>query len=205
MDSLSVSTKTQALNAARIRYVIKENFSFFVIKKHHLAHAVVELALGRADLVVGLEVVGNVDVEIAAVLVVGLHDDAALDLLAVLDGQDVLEIEDGLFPVGVLGVRAGREADGLVAGGEVNVEPRDKGVDKVVALDVEGELLAEGQVGNGASVQVQGQDGRGVGDDGLDVDGVDEGLGEGSLLEGGVVEAVDVIPDYSTRVSTNQN
>lgn len=68
-------------------------------------------------------------------------------------------------------------------------------MDKVVALDVESELLAEGQVGDGASVQVQGQDGRGVGDDGLDIDSVDKGLGEGSLLERGVVEAVDVIPD----------
>jgi len=78
-----------------------------------------------------------------------------------------------------------------VAGGELDVEPGDEGVDVVGAAHghVEGE--GEGEVGGGAGVEVEGQDGAGVGDDGFEVDGVDEGLGEGGEFEGGVVEAVD--------------
>lgn len=90
---------------------------------------------------------------------------------------------------------AGREADGLVAGGEVNVEPGHEGVDEVVALDGELEGRGKGEVGHGAGVEVKGEDGRGVGDDSLELDGVDEGLGEGGFLERGVVEAVDIVPD----------
>lgn len=126
--------------------------------------------------VAGLEVVVNLNVEVATVLVVGPDVELALDLLAVLDGEDVLDVEDGLLPVGVLGVGAGGEADGLVASGEVDVEPRDEGVDEVVALGRQGEGGVEGEVGGGAGVEVEGEDGDGVGDDGLEVNGVDEGL-----------------------------
>lgn len=77
----------------------------------------------------------------------------------------------------VLGVGAGGEADGLMAGGEVDVEPRDKGVDEVVTLDVQLKVGGEGQVGDGASVEIEGEDRGRVGNDGLDVDGINEGLG----------------------------
>jgi hypothetical protein len=112
-----------------------------------------------------------------------------------LDGQDILEVEDGLLPVSVFGVRAGGEADGLVAGGEVNIEPRHEGVDKVIAFDGELEGRGEGEIGYSASVEVEGEDWGGVGDDGLELDGVDERLGEGGLLERGVIETVDIVPD----------
>jgi len=39
--------------------------------------------------------------------------------------------------VGVLGVGSGGEADGLVAGGELDVEPRDDGMDEVAAARLE--------------------------------------------------------------------
>ena len=95
----------------------------------------------------------------------------------------------------VLCVRTSGEADGLVAGGELDVEPGDDGVDEVAAADFHVEGAVEGEVGDGAGVEVKGDDRGGVGDDSLDVDGVDEGLGNGGCLEGGVVEAPDVVPD----------
>ena len=86
--------------------------------------------------------------------------------------------------MGVFRVRAGGETDRLVAGGEVDIEPGDQGVDEVVAADVEGEWGGECEVGNLAFVEVESQDCGWVGDDGLDFDGVDEGFGESGVLEG---------------------
>lgn len=152
-------------------------------------------------MVVGRGLVGESDVKVTAVVVVGSACELTLDLLAGLDGEDVLEVEDGLLPVGVLGVRASGEADGLVAGGELDVEPRDHGVDVVGAAHREVEGKLEGEVLNGASVEIEGNDRRGVGDNGLQLDGVDEGLGEGGVLERGVVEAPNVVPDCEKIVS----
>lgn len=126
--------------------------------------------------IVDLEAVVDLNVQVAAVLVVGLDVELALDLLAVLDGEDVLDVEDGLFPVSVLGVRAGGEADGLVAGGEVDVEPGNEGVDEIIALSGEGEGGVESEVGDGAGVEVEGEHGDGIGDDGLQVDSIDQRL-----------------------------
>lgn len=162
----------------------------------HLTHPVLAVALGGPGDVLGLELIGDPDVEVAPVLRIGADVEAELDLLAVLDGKDVLKVEDGLLPVSVLGVGAGGEADGLVAGGEVDVEPRDKGVDEVVTLDGQVKFGGEGQVGNGASVEIEGEDRGGVGYDGLDVDGINEGLGQSRGLQGSIVEAVDIVPDW---------
>jgi hypothetical protein len=92
-------------------------------------------------------------------------------------------------------VRAGGEADGLVAGGELNVEPRNHGVDVVGTAHGEGEGELEGEVGDGARVEVKSDDRRGVSDNRLELDGVDERLGKGGVLERAVVEAPDVVPD----------
>jgi len=167
----------------------------------HLAHLVLAATAGGAALVGGLGLVGESDVEVTTVVVVRRACELTLNLLAGLDGEDVLEVEDGLLPVGVLGVGASGEADGLVAGGEFDVEPRDHGVDVVGAAHGEGEGKLEGEVLNGAGVEVEGNDRRGVGDNGLKLDGVDEGLGEGRVLERGVVEAPDVVPDCEKIVS----
>lgn len=110
-------------------------------------------------------------------------------------GQDLTEVEDGLLPVGVFCVWTGRESDWLVAGCEVDIEPSDQCMDKIVATAVESELLGEGEVSGRAGVEVEGQDGGGVGDNGFDFDGIDERLGKGGVLERGVIEAVDVVPD----------
>jgi hypothetical protein len=177
-------------------------------KNHHilkidvrLAHLVLALATDRTALFVGRGLVLEGDVEVAVVVLVGGASEHALDLLAGLDCEDVLEVEDGLLPVGVLGVGTGGELDGLVAGGELDVEPRDHGVDVVGAAHGEGEGELEGEVRDGASVQVDGNDRGRVGDDGLELDGVDEGLGEGGVLQRAVVKAPDVVPDCKNRLA----
>lgn len=166
----------------------------------HLTHLVLARTLSRPRGVGGLELVLDLDVKITRVLLVGLVGEDTLDLLALLHGEDLAQVEDSLLPVSVLGVWAGGEADGLVAGGEVDIEPRDESVHEVVAAGVKGEGGGEGKVGNGAGVQVEGEDSGGVGDNGLDLDGVDEGLGEGGLLEGRVVESVDVVPESNLLI-----
>lgn len=165
-----------------------------------LTHLVLGGSLSLAEWILGLELVGDLDVEITWVLLIWLVGEDTADLLALLDGQDVAEVEDGLLPVGVLGVWAGREADWLVASGEVNIEPGDDGVDKVVAASIEKEWGGEGEIGKGALVEIEGEDGSWVSDDGLDFDGVDKWLGESGLLEWGVVESVDVVPESDLLV-----
>ena len=161
----------------------------------HLAHLVLATTADGTALVGGRGLIGESNVEVTAVVFVGSACELTLDLLAGLDGEDILEVEDSLLPVGVLGVRASGEADGLVAGGELDVEPRDQGVNVVGAAHREVEGKLESEVLNGAGVEIEGDDGRGVGDNGLELDSVDEGLGEGGHFEGCVVEAVDVVPD----------
>ena len=130
------------------------------------------------------------------VLLAGLVFQFANNLFALLDGQDVPQVENGLLPVGVFSVWAGGELDGLVASRELDIKPGDDCVDEVGASGLELVGEAEGEVFHGALVQVEGYDGGRVGNDGLEVDGVDEGLGHGGGLERGVIEAPDVVPDY---------
>lgn len=163
------------------------------------------MSISGATLLLGVELVVNRNVQISPVAVVGTAGKLACHLLAGLDGEHIGEVEDGLLPVGVLGVWAGAEADGFVAGGELNVEPGDKSVDVVGAAD--GEVVWEGEceVGDGACIEVECEDGTGVGDDGLELHGVDEWLSESSELKRGVVEAVDVVPDYEISVSAQKH
>lgn len=160
-----------------------------------LAHLVKTPALSRPAHIASLQLVVDSNVQIPPVLLAGLAVESADDLLAGLDGQDVLEVEDGLLPVCVLGVWACGELDWLVAGGKLDVEPGDQGVHVVGAAD--GELVweAEGEILHLDGVEVEGDNREWVGDDGLHLDGVDEWLGQGGVLEWGVIEAPDVVPD----------
>jgi hypothetical protein len=160
-----------------------------------LAHNVSALALGTATLLGGLERVLDLDVQISSVSLVGLAEKSTVKLLASLDGKVVVKVENGLLPVGVFCVGASRELDGLVAGRELDIEPGDDGVDVVGAADGERVGEVECEILNLASVEIEGDERNGIGDDSLEVDSVDEGLGEGGALEGGVVEAPDVVPD----------
>ena len=139
------------------------------------------------------------------VVLVGGAGEHALDLLAGLDGEDVLEVEDGLLPVGVLCVGAGGELDGLVAAGKLDIEPGDQGVDEVVAANLYLVRKLECEICYCALVEVEGDDSGGVGDNGLELDGVDEGLGESGVLQRAVVEAPDVVPDCRKTISMVSN
>jgi hypothetical protein len=68
-------------------------------------------------------------------------------------------------------------------------------VDVVGASDGKVERETEVEVRGLNGVEVEGQDGAGVGYDGFQFDGVDERFGEGGEFEGRVVEAVDVVPN----------
>jgi hypothetical protein len=139
--------------------------------KSCLAHLVLRVTRNLPVHVFCLELVRDLDVQVTVVLLAwpGVEDTGYA--LTLLDGKDVLEVEDGLFPMGVLCVGAGGELDGLVAGGELNVEPRDDGVDEVGAANLQTVGHVEGEIGDGAGVEVEGEHGRRVGDDGLDVNG----------------------------------
>lgn len=169
--------------------------------RKRLAHDIGALALGLATLLVSLEGILDLDVQISSVALVGLAEKSAIELLAGLDGKVVVEVEDGLLPMRVLCVRAGAELDGLVAGRELNVEPGDQGVHVVGAADGERVGEVEGEIGDLAGVEIEGDERCGVSDDGLEVDSVDQRLGEGGALERRVVEAPDVVPDCDAKVS----
>jgi hypothetical protein len=172
----------------------------FHTRDSRLAHLVLRAPRNLPMHVLGLELVLDLDIQITVVLITGPGIQDTSNALALLDGQDVLEVEDGLFPVGVLCVGTRGELDGLVAGGELDVEPGDDGVDEVGAAHLKVEGHVEGEVSDSAGVEVEGEDGGGVRDDGFDVDRVDEGLGHGGGFEGRVVEAPDVVPDCLVRL-----
>jgi hypothetical protein len=167
------------------------------VERRALAHLVLSLSLHVPRAVLGIEQVLDLDVQVAAVLVVRSDIEVAVDLLALLYRQDILKVEDGLLPVGVLGVRASGETDGLVASREVDIKPSNKGVDEIVTAAGELEGDRECKVGDSAGVEIQGKDGHGVSHGGLDVDGVDKRLSQSSLLERGVIKSVDIVPDYN--------
>jgi len=159
------------------------------------AHLILAMALSNTALILRIVLVINRDIQIPPVVNIGPAAQLPRHRLAGLDGQDVGKVEDGLLPVRVLCVRARGEADGLVAGGELDVEPGDEGVDVVGAAHGQLEGEGEGEVVGRDGVEVEGQNGAGVGHDGFQLDGVDEGFCEGGDFERGVVEAVDVVPD----------
>jgi hypothetical protein len=160
-----------------------------------LAHPIGSGTLGLPCGVLGIKFVLNGDVEVTRVLLVGLAGERAVDLLTLLHGKNVLEIQDGLLPVGVLGVRSGGETDGLVTGGELDVEPGHQGMDEVVSPSSKLELGAESKIGGCALVKIKRKDEGGIRHNSLHLDNVDKGLRQGRLLEWGVVEAIDIIPD----------
>lgn len=159
------------------------------------------MSLSLTASIISLELVVNDHVKISSVALIGLAVDSGVHLLASLDGDGILEVEDSLLPVGVLCVRASAELDGLVASSKLNIEPGDKGMDVIGTADVEGEGGVEGKVGDSTGVEIEGEDGGRVGDDGLHLDGVDKRLGKSSVFEGRVIKAPDIVPDFGVLVS----
>lgn len=105
------------------------------LKCHFLAHLVLAVTVCNALGIVRLQLVINCNVQITVLDVVGSAFELTLDVLAGFDGQNVCEVEDGLLPVRVLGVWASAEAHRFVAGGELDVKPRDQGVHVVGSAD----------------------------------------------------------------------
>src|SRR3954468_19751381 len=101
-------------------------------------HAVEATTLGSAGDVRSLELVRDANVKVTLVLLVRAVLDPAGNTLLLLNGEDIAQVEHGLLPVSVLGVRTGGEVDGLVAGAELDIEPSDESVDEVAALGSEG-------------------------------------------------------------------
>lgn len=93
-----------------------------------LSHAVLVLLCEGAQLAPEVHV--DFKVEVPLVPLVGLHSEDAEQLLALLAGDVVLQVEDRLLPVGVGSLRRGGEANALVAFGELNVEEGHKGLQK---------------------------------------------------------------------------
>lgn len=91
-----------------------------------LSHAVLVLLGEAAQLPVEVDV--DLEVEVALVAEVGPHPEDAKDLLALLGGDVVLQVEDGLLPVRVGSLRRCGEADPLVAFGELDVEEGHQGL-----------------------------------------------------------------------------
>lgn len=172
-----------------------------------LAHLVLAVSVRDAARVFCLQLVVDRNVQVSAVLIVGTAAQLAADGLALLDSQDIGQIENSLFPVRVLRVWTGAETDGLVACGEFDIEPGDECMDVVGAADSHLVWQAEVQILGGAGVQIEGEYSAWVRDDCLELDGVDERLGEGGQLERSIVESVDVIPDFtaSAVVSTHRS
>ena len=82
-----------------------------------------------------------------------------------------------------------------MAGRELNIEPRNQRVYEVVSLTAERKGLCKSQVGGSDSVEIEDDDGSWIGDDGLHIDSIYERLGQGGVLERGIIKPVDIIPD----------
>ena len=164
-------------------------------RSHRLAHLVLTFGLDLSSAIIRLQLVLQPDVQISPIPVVGPARQHTPDALSRLDRQRVLEVENRLLPVRVFCVWTRAEPDRLVAPAELDVEPGDDGVDVVGAAHGQVEGEREGEIGDGHGVEVEGDDGGRVGHDGFDLDCVDEGFGQGGVLERAVVEAPDVVPD----------
>lgn len=151
--------------------------------------------LGRVDRADStFELVIDRDVEIARVGGVGSDVNVTSDRFAVVDGDSVVEVENGLLPVSVLGVRASGKDDGSMTLGELNVEVSNEGVDVIVSLGYNLKVRCPSQVFNLHSVDIDFHDLARASHDGIGIDCIDEGLQIGLSLNAGHVESIDVVP-----------
>ena len=111
------------------------------------------------------------------------------------NGQSLGSVEHCLLPVSVLGVRTGRELDGLVAAREVDVEPTKESVNVVVTGSVKLEWNLKVEVLFGDRSEVDVPDGARSGSDGLEVDAVYQRFTECDLLDARVVKSINIVPD----------
>lgn len=80
-------------------------------------------------------------------------------------------------------MRTCAKLDGLVACAELDVEPGNKGMHKVVAACGKSERLDESKIWDGDGVEVEGDERVRVSNDGLHLDSVYKRFGKGGVLE----------------------
>jgi len=100
-------------------------------------HLILAASLCSPRRIVRHQLIADLHVQIPLILAIRLVLQDASDLLSLLYCQYLPQVEHCLLPVSVFRVRAGGEADGFVAGSEVDVEPGDQGVYEVVTAAVE--------------------------------------------------------------------
>src|SRR5437762_6870855 len=100
-------------------------------------HSVRALAVRISGLIRSIQLVINLNVKIALVLCVRLVGKISCHTLAFFDCENFAEVEDSLFPVGIFGMRTGREPNRFVTGRKIDVEPGNKRVDKIISLATE--------------------------------------------------------------------
>ncbi len=159
-----------------------------------LAHLELAYPFCKARFIRRVERVLEGDVEISLVPVIGPIRQSSVDDFTLPQGQDLLRIEHRLLPMRVLRMRSGREADRPVTYRELNVEPYNKRVDKVISPCRELEWVAECEIFDFAGIQIEYEHRRWISDDRLHLHGIHQRLGKGDFLERSVVETIDIIP-----------
>jgi len=145
-------------------------------------HLVLSLTAGIPHRILSCKLVCNLYIQISLSDIVGLVAENSADFFALLNGEDFAKVEYSLFPMSVLGMRTGREADGFVAGSEVDIKPCDHGVDEVIALDMEKVFIRECEVFCLTGVEIEFEDLPRISDNGLEFDGIDERLSKGGVF-----------------------
>ena len=146
-------------------------------------------------LILGVQLVVDLDVEITLILGVGFVCEIACHAFAFLDGKNFAKIKNSLLPVRVFGMRTSRESNGFMTSGKVNVEPGDKGVNKVVSLATEAEGRGKCEVSGCDRVEIDCEYRARISDKGFHLDCVHQWLGQSVLLHWRKVEAVDIVPN----------
>lgn len=95
----------------------------------------------------------------------------------------------------VFGVWAGGETDGFVTCSELNVEPGDEGMDKIIALSAEAERSSKSEIGRGNSVEIEGQDWAWICYKCFHFDRINKRFCKRILLHRRKGETIDVVPD----------
>jgi len=113
-----------------------------------------DTADGSGQLVLGIEVVIDFNIEITFVLCIWLVCEIPRHALALLDCEHFAKIEDRLLPVRIFGMGAGGESNWFVAGGKVDVEPGDQSVNKVIPLATKAKGSREGEFSGCNCVEV---------------------------------------------------
>ena len=83
-----------------------------------------------------------------------------------------------------------------MAGSKVDIEPGNESMDEIAAPTIQRKGGLKSQIGGRDSVEIDGEDGSGVGNDSFHFDGINKWLGQGAVFQRRKVKPVDIVPDY---------